>query len=134
MSLGVSDVEFTVEQVYTSQQGSPERKLIAAALRAVVGKGLKKPVIFKINSLNIQNNWALLSGIPLEKNGMRIDYCNTSYQEMIDAGLFDDWICALPHKKDSHWTVITHVIGATDAPFIDWAERYHAPADIFKLD
>jgi hypothetical protein len=51
---------------------------------------------------------------------------------LIDAGTFDDWICALFPKEAKHWRVVDHVIGATDVPFADWAERYHAPAGIFK--
>ncbi|MDD1607298.1 MAG: hypothetical protein LUO95_01845 [Methylococcaceae bacterium] len=134
MGFVVCDVSIAKEQVTTPKHNSPERKLIANALRTVVEKELKKPIIFKINTLNVQNNWAFLSGMPLEKNGKRIDYNNTPYQEMIDAGIFDDWICALLHKKGNSWEVIIHVIGATDVPFVDWAKKYHAPAAIFKLD
>jgi hypothetical protein len=28
--------------------------------------------------------------------------------------------------------VKNYVIGATDVPFADWAERYHAPPGIFR--
>ena len=134
MTIGVYSFSFAGEKVYTPRHGSSERKQIANALRSVVEKELKRAVIFKIDSLNVQDNWAFLNGIPLEKNGTRIDYHNTPYQELIDAGMFDDSISALLHKENDHWKVIIHSIGATDMPFYDWAEKYNAPKGIFKLD
>jgi hypothetical protein len=89
-------------------------------------------VLFRIDALNVQDGWAFLRGVPLKKSGTRMDYRGTRYQKLIDAGTFDDWICALLRKEGERWRVVSHVIGATDVPFVDWAERYHAPAGILK--
>ena len=112
--------------------GSPERKQIADALRTVVEKELNKPVVFRIDALNVQDDWAFLRGVPLQKSGRRMDYRGTRYQAMIDAGTFDDWICALLRKERGSWRLVTHEIGATDVPFVDWSDRYQAPKGIFK--
>jgi len=123
---------FAVQQPHTPKPGSSERKQITEALRSVVEKELKKPVVFRIDALNVQNEWAFLRGAPLQKSGKPMDYRGTRYQKLIDAGTFDDWICALLRKEAKQWRVVDNVIGATDVPFADWAERYHAPAGIFK--
>ena len=120
------------EEGYTPKPGSAERKLISGGLREVVEKELKKPVLFRIDALKVLNGWAFLRGVLLEKSGKPMDYRGTPYQESIEAGTFDDWICALLHKEGNRWRVITHAIGATDVPFADWAAHYHAPPGIFK--
>lgn len=132
--LGFHDSLLAVERTYTPELGTAERKEIIDALRSVIEKELKKPVIFRIDTLKVQNGWAFLVGIPLEESGRRIDYRETPYQELINAGIFDDWICALLRKEENgtHWRVVAYVLGATDVPFIGWAERYHAPFNIFK--
>lgn len=119
-------------QVYTPKPGTLERKEINNALRGIIEKELKKPVVFRIDSLKVQKGWAFLYGVLLEKSGKRMDYRDTPYQELIDAGLFDDWFCALLRKEGESWQVMDHALGSTDVPFSDWAERYYAPPDIFK--
>lgn len=123
---------FASENFYAQKSGNYERKQINSTLRKVVEKELKKPVIFRIDALKLSNRWAFFRGTVLEKSGKPIDYRGTPYQELIDAGTFDDWICALFRKKGNQWQLVTHVIGATDVPFIDWVDRYGAPSSIFK--
>ncbi len=123
---------FAAEGSYTPKPGSPERKQITDELRKVVERELKKPVLFRINALKASNGWAFFRGVLLEKSGKPMDYRGTPYQESIEAGTFDDWICALLRKERDQWQVVAHAIGATDVPFTDWAEHYHAPPSIFK--
>jgi hypothetical protein len=117
---------------YTPKPGSPERKQISGELRKVVESELKKPVRIRIDALKVRNGWAFLRGVLLDKSGKPMDYRGTPYQESIEAGTFDDWLCALLHNEGNRWQVVAHAIGATDVPFADWAERYHAPPGIFK--
>jgi hypothetical protein len=117
---------------YTPKPGNPERKQISGELRKVVESELKKPVRLRIDALKVRNGWAFLRGVLLDKSGKPMDYRGTPYQESIEAGTFDDWLCALLHKEGNRWQVVAHAIGATDVPFADWAERHHAPPGIFK--
>ena len=112
-------------------KGSVERKAIVDALRIPVEKQLKQSVIFKIDHLKVQNNWAFLIGRPQNSDGTAIDYTNTAYQEAVDSGAFDDGIVALLHKVNVKWTVVQFVIGATDVPSVDWDKKYRAPKGIF---
>lgn len=116
---------------HVPEKGSVERKAIVDALRVPVGKQLKQPVIFKIDHLKVQNNWAFLNGQPQNSDGSAFDYTNTVYQDAVDAGAFDDGIVALLRKVNGKWKVVQYVIGATDVPYEDWDKKYRAPKAIF---
>lgn len=116
---------------HVPEKGSIERKAIVDALRVPVAKQLKQPVIFKIDHLKVQDNWAFLNGKPQTPDGSAIDYTNTVYQDALDAGAFDDGIVALLRKVNGKWTVVQYVIGATDVPYVDWDKEYRAPKRIF---
>jgi hypothetical protein len=116
---------------HVPEKGSVERKAIADALRAPVEKRLKQPVIFKIDHLKVQNNWAFLNGRPQQSDGSAIDYTNTVYKDAVDSGAFDDGIVALLRKVKDKWTVVQYVIGATDVPYVEWDKKYRAPKAIF---
>jgi hypothetical protein len=116
---------------HVPEKGSAERKAILDALRVPVEKQLKQPVIFKIDHLKVQNNWAFLTGRPQNSDGSAIDYTNTVYQEAVDSGAFDDGIVALLRRAGVKWTVVQYVIGATDVPYENWDKKYRAPKGIF---
>ena len=120
----------TVAQ-YTPEKGSAERKAITDALRVPVEKKLKQSVVFNIDHLKVQEDWAFLYGAPRRPNGGKVDYSKTSYAEAQRLGMFDDNISALLHKVRGRWTVVKYVIGATDVPYIGWDEKYGAPSGIF---
>jgi len=117
---------------HVPEKGSVERKGIVDALRVPVEKQLKQPVIFKIDNMKAQNNWAFLSGRPQNSDGSAIDYTGTVYEDAVDSGAFDDGIVALLRKVNGKWTVVQYVIGATDVPYVDWDKKYRAPKGIFK--
>ena len=122
------------ERAYAPAPGTALRREISDALRSVVEKELNKPVVFRIEVLKVKQAWAFLRGVPLDKSGKRMDYHGTPYQASIEDGQFDDGICSLLRKeaKGNRWKVVTYSLGATDAPFVNWAERYHAPAEIIQ--
>jgi hypothetical protein len=118
-------------QVYTPKAGSAERKAIMDALRLPVEKQLGKPVIFRVQHLKVQNDWAFLTGVPRQPNGKVMDYRGTPVFRAYKDGMFSDFVCALLRKKGDHWQVVTHRLGPTDVPYVDWSTRYKAPAAIF---
>ena len=116
---------------HVPEKGSVERKAIVDALRAPVERQLKQPVIFKIDHLKVQNNWAFLTGRPQSSDGSAIDYADTVYHDAVDSGAFDDGIVALLRQVNGKWKVVQYVIGATDVPYVDWDKKYRAPKGIF---
>ena len=119
------------EQAYTLKVGSPARKAVLGALRSAVQQELRKPVVFKVDHLKVQDGWAFMRGVPRHPSGRPMNYQGTPYQEAIKQGMFDDWICALLQKQRGHWQVVVYAIGATDVPYTGWEQQYHAPQGIF---
>ena len=116
----------------TPAPGSAERKAVADALRAPVEKELKQKVVFKLEHLKVSGDWAFLRGVPQRPGGGRVDYSTTAYQQRIEDGVFDDWICALLRKRAGKWQVVKYVIGATDVVYEGWDKEYKAPSAIFN--
>ena len=116
---------------HTPEKGSVERKAITDALRVPVEKKLKQKVVFNIDHLMVQDDWAFMLGAPRRPNGERPDYSKTSYAEAQRLGMFDDGISALLHNVRGRWTVVRYVIGATDVVYVEWDKQYHAPSGIF---
>jgi hypothetical protein len=108
-----------------------ERTAVLDALRVPVRKELKKPVLFKVDHLKMQDGWAFMTGEPQQPGGKAMDYRGTRYQKATDDGVFDDWICALLRRKKGKWTVLRYRIGATDVAWIGWDAEFKAPKGIF---
>jgi hypothetical protein len=119
---------------YTPERGSAERKAIVDALRVPIEKQLKRPVIFKIEHLKVQQGWAFMRAVPQQPDGSRFDYTGTVYQAAQEAGAFDDGIVALLRNVNGKWKVVQFVIGATDVPYVDWDKKYRAPKGIFGME
>jgi hypothetical protein len=102
------------------------------ALRVPVQKELKQKVVFKVDHLKVQDDWAFMRGVPQQPNGKPVNYKVTPYARDIKEGVFDDWICALLRKQKGKWRVVVHVIGATDVAYDGWDKKYKAPSAIFK--
>lgn len=117
---------------HTPKPGSPERKALMDALRLPVQAELKKPVIFKVDRLKVQGDWAFLAGVPLKPDGSEMDYRDTIHQEAIREGAFDGGIFALLQNRNGQWQTVRHIIGATDVPYVDWPQEFGAPEAIFE--
>ncbi len=128
----VSLAAFTQSRPYTPSPGDPERKAIMDALRTPVERELHKRVVFKVDQLKVQEGWAFMRGTPLRPDNSPMDYRGTLYQQALDDGVFDDWICALFHWRNGEWQVVQYVIGATDVIYEDWGRRFGAPTGIFR--
>lgn len=128
MVLAAGALMSSAQEVVTPKPGSSLRKAILNAVREPVQSALGMAVLFKVNELRTDGEWAFLNAVPLTKDYKRIDYARTQYAKDVREGLFDDWLCALVRKQpDQSWTVIALSIGATDAPFVDWPRRFDAP-------
>lgn len=116
----------------TPKIGSPERKALMDTLRKPVEAELKRNVVFKVNVLNVQGDWAFMRGVPQMQNGARMDYSASRYQNAIRQGFFDDGICALWKRQGNRWNVVKYVIGATDVAYASWDTDFGAPKAILR--
>ena len=118
--------------VYTPEKNSPERKAIADALRIPVSKELKQEVIFTIDKLKVQNDWAFIAGQPKKPDGGDPNWKITKYQEFIDSGDFEEGLFALLRKSEGKWNVVTYMMNCHDVCYLGWDKQYKAPKAIFE--
>lgn len=123
---------FAQSSSYVPKTGSDERKAIMDALRSPVETDLKIKVIFKVDHLKVKDGWAFMRGVPRQADGKPVEYRGTVYEEAINAGAFDDWICALLKNSGGKWQVVAYSIGATDVAYEGWDKEHKAPPDIFR--
>lgn len=106
---------------HTPAPGSAERKAIMDAMRKVVGKPHKKPIIFTADHLKVENGWAYFGG--------RFDYVDKS-RVSADFG-WGNLSCLLRYENKA-WRV-KRFIHNTDVAEPDYIEMFpQAPRAIFQ--
>ena len=119
------------QDAHTPAVGTAERRDILAAARTPVEEELGQPVRFRIDRLRVVDGWAFLLAVPEDPQGQPLDYSRTPYAEAQREGMFDDGIVALLQSRNGSWTPVVHVIGATDVPWVTWADDHGAPQVLF---
>ena len=122
------------QDVHTPAVGSSERRDILAAARVPVEQELGQPVRFRIDRLRVVDGWAFLDATPEDLHGQPLDYSATPYAEAQRLGMFDDGFVALLRSRAGAWTPVVYVIGATDVPWVAWADDHGAPQALFASE
>ena len=118
-------------RLHSPASGSPERKAILDVLRVPVEKELNQAVVFVIETIKVENDFAFVLGRSVQPNGAAIDYSKTPYLKAVQAGGFSDEAIGLLHWSGGSWKLLTYNVGATDVAWLDWAQTYGAPQAIF---
>ena len=79
-------------------------------------------VIFVVDHLKVEGDWALFIGTPKTKAGGPIDYTGTIYEE--EAKEADKITVGLLGKVGEHWIVIAHGFFTTDVWWYGLWEQY----------
>lgn len=119
-------------ETFTPAKDSPERTAIMDALRVPVGKELKQEVIFTVDKLKVQGDWAFFIGLPKNKDGGEPNWKITKYQEFIDNGDFEQGLNALLKNNDGKWEVVKYLMNCHDVCYLGWDKEYKAPKAIFE--
>ena len=110
--------------------GAPTARL---AVQQAIASRLGMPVMLDVQMARAYEDWMFLAGRPLTEGGRPIDYTRTPFAQDVAEGVFDDNFSALV-RRDAQggrgWQVVELSLGATDAPFIGWFERYSLPLDL----
>lgn len=132
VTLLVVSSAFGQSKIYTPKVGSVERKAILDGFREKLKKPLSnKPVVFKVQSLKTDGQWAFYYGAPRQPNGKMLNYKGTEFEDAYNSDAFDDNCGALLKRSGKKWTVKAWFLGATDVPWVDWPEHFKAPKGIF---
>lgn len=114
--------------------GDPLRPIVLNALRPAIVADLGQPVMFVVQTLKAQGDWAFVAARPQRPDGREIDFRQTRYRERIENDVFGGPILyALMQRRDQRWVVTTFVIGPTDVAYAGWPEEFGAPSDLLGL-
>ena len=109
--------------VYTPQRGDPLRKELLDTIRPRVQSDLNQRVLFVVETMNVEGNWAFLAVTPQRPNGQKIDIYSTHYAE--NADLMDGLTnYSLLKFANGRWNEITFVVGPTDVAYEPWPAQY----------
>ncbi len=113
--------------------GDPLRRTLLDALRGPVEAELDQPVLFVVDQLKVQGDWAFYAGEVQAPGGRPIDFARAGYAEAIAEGVFDGPATyGLLRRQGGRWTVVVHVIGPTDVAWLGWHDEYGAPNALFE--
>jgi hypothetical protein len=90
-----------------------QRRSILDALRPAIAQRLGLNVEFVVHDIRVSDGWAFVNADPQRRGGGRIDgraYFGDDFDNM--DGLT---VTALLQFREGRWTLMDHVIGATDA-------------------
>ncbi len=117
--------------LHTPAPNTPERVALMDAFRPLIERDLGQPVIFIVDLLRVEGDWAFFRGKPRKPNGAQIDYRKTRHREAAFAGMFEDQVFALFERKGPGWRVVEWGIGNTDVPYGGFWKKFGAPKGIF---
>lgn len=107
-------------RIYTPASGSAERTALMDALRAKVRGDLGGDVVFVVNNLKSDGNWAFAELEPQWRDGRKIDPASTPLYRGEPDWPFDGLHTeAIWRKVDGRWQVMHHSIGATDVWWVE---------------
>lgn len=114
--------------------GDPLRPVVLNALRPAIVADLGQPVMFVVQTLKAQGDWAYVVARPQQPDGQPIDFRRTRYRQAMEQGVFDGpTLYALMQRRDQRWTVVDFAIGPSDAPQAGWPDEHGAPATLLGL-
>ena len=113
----------------------PEQDALIAALTPVITSDLGQPVVFTVDTARAEGDWGWLVVTPKTPAGTAIDFSTTKYASQAEAGVLDGGgtTYALLQRQNGAWTVRDFVVGPSDVAYMDWPQRYGAPAALMGL-
>ena len=105
------------------------------ALSTAIAEDLGQQVDFRVDQLKAEGDWAWVVVLPQALGGSPMDFSTTKYAAQAKEGALDGGgvTYALLERKNGAWTVRDFVVGPTDVAYLDWPDRYGAPAWIMGL-
>lgn len=99
----------------------------------MLSEELGLPVRVVIEGRYQYEEWHYIFGYPVSSDGSRVDISQTVFRQDYEEGYFDDVFMALLRTEEANSppVLVKFSYGATDAPFVSWAEEYDLPMCLF---
>ena len=130
-ALLIMGMSASAQEVDHPEKGSAERSALLDTLRPSVQKELKQNIVFVINQINVQGQFAFIDGRLRTTDGKVPSWKGTPYAQAAGYGAQSDGISALLKRSGNGWRIVTKAIGCTDVCYVDWWKKYKAPKAIF---
>ena len=111
------------------QKGSKEFREIMAAVTDPIEDAVHQTVTFRINHIRMEKGWAFVDALPLTKEGKRINYAGTMFEDWIEEA--DEVLWVLLRYKRGRWYIVEKEFFTAEGTWIDWPRYFRAPQGIF---
>lgn len=115
----------------TPARGTAQRKAIMNAARTPVSAELGQRVIFVVDTLRTDGEWAYLQAVPHQPNGSPLNWNRTPFAQSWQADMMSDIVMVLLRRRNGSWSVVDHVIGPTDVYWYGWVDQFRLPELLF---
>lgn len=108
---------------------------LLAAATPIITEEFGQPISLAPTTVRIQDDWAWLVAQPQAPSGGEIDWTTTPFASAVEHGAFDGngTTYVLLRRENGAWRIVDHTIGPTDVAWVDWPQRYGAPASVMDL-
>lgn len=118
-------------RLYTPERGDPVRTALMDAARPPIQLEIGRPVIFVVQVLRTDGNWAYLQAQPRNPDGTEIRWSTTRFAREYRIGAMSDIAMVLMRREAGRWQVVDHVLGPTDVHWYGWLDAYGLPEELF---
>ncbi len=115
-------------------RGTAERKAIIDAARIPVAGDIGRQIVFVVDRLRSDGNWAFLQAVPKEPGGLPLNWLQSNYAGAWESDVMSDLVQVLLRQQNGQWAVAEYTIGPTDVVWYDWMDRYGLPEVLFIGD
>ena len=126
----------TTIPVAAAQNIDPAAAPLVAILTPAVSEEIGQPVSLQVTTARVQDQWGWVIAQPRSPSGGQVDWTQTKYASRAEAGDLDGdgTTYALLQQQRGVWVVRQFVIGPQDVAYMNWPERYGAPAALMGIE
>lgn len=132
MTLPVTIMAASLMSITAAAPTGGTRTAILDTARAPVVARIGKPILFKVERLVVEGDWAFLRADLQDRNGRPIDYAGTPLADAWENGVVSKSCAVLLRRKGEGWQVVESAVGPTDVIWAGWAAAHRAPPSLFK--
>lgn len=130
LAMGAGNTQ--AQHTYTPKPGTAERTAILDSLRFPLEAAVNQSVVFMVDHMKVQGDWAFFIATPHKRSGGRIDYRGTKYEWISQEA--EEYAFGLVKRRGDIWVVVEHVYFANDVPWAGlWDTVPGVPRAIFPM-